>query len=145
MTVDKTSGIIHNLPGTIAGNKNIKRPEDVYKAASGASEDTHTLKVGDKVEISNEARDLQKKLSDLKAEIKMMPDTREENSSRCHDWRFKMQQKTYYLLHPHQSLLLNCEGIWDISIHNGSKSDCKFFHMHCNMQNKFPEIFSTES
>ncbi|MBT6053049.1 MAG: flagellar biosynthesis anti-sigma factor FlgM [Candidatus Scalindua sp.] len=78
MTVDKTSGIIHNLPGTIAGNKNIKRPEDVYKAASGASEDTHTLKVGDKVEISNEARDLQKKLSDLKAEIKMMPDTREE-------------------------------------------------------------------
>ena len=70
---------------------------------------------------------------------------REENSSRCHDWRFKMQQKTYYLLHPHQSLLLNCEGIWDISIHNGSKSDCKFFHMHCNMQNKFPEIFSTES
>ncbi len=78
MSVDKTSGITHALQGKIAGHQNIAKSEDIYKAVSSSSKDVHQLKVGDKVEISNEARELQKKLSDLKAEVKNMPDTREE-------------------------------------------------------------------
>ena len=78
MSVDKTSGINHNLIGRIAGNQNHVKPEETKKTSSGISSEVETLKGRDKVEISSEARALHKTLSDLKAEIKQMPDTREE-------------------------------------------------------------------
>jgi anti-sigma28 factor (negative regulator of flagellin synthesis) len=78
MSVDKTSGINHNLIGRIAGNQNLVKPEETKKTSSGVSNETKALRGRDKVEISSEARELHKTLSDLKAEIKQMPDTREE-------------------------------------------------------------------
>ncbi len=78
MSVDKTSGINHNLIGRIAGNQNLVKPEETKKTSSGVSNETEALRGRDKVEISSEARELHKTLSALKAEIKQMPDTREE-------------------------------------------------------------------
>ncbi len=78
MSVDKTSGINHNLIGRIAGNQNLIKPEESKKTSSGVSKEAKTLRGGDKVEISSEARELHKTLSNLKAEIKRMPDTRAE-------------------------------------------------------------------
>ena len=78
MSVDKTSGINHNLIGRIAGNQNLVKPEETKKTSSGVSNETETLRGRDKVEISSEARELNKTLSDLKAKIKQVPDTREE-------------------------------------------------------------------
>ena len=78
MSVDKTSGINHNLIGRIAGNQNLVKPEETKKTSSDASSEVKTLKGRDKVEISSEAKELHKTLSDLKAEIKQIPDTREE-------------------------------------------------------------------
>jgi anti-sigma28 factor (negative regulator of flagellin synthesis) len=67
-SVDKTSGI----------NRNLARPEETKKAASGTPRELHTPGAGDKVEISVEAEELQRILSALKAEINRMPDIREE-------------------------------------------------------------------
>lgn len=67
-SADKTSGINHNLAG----------PEETNKAASGSYRGLHTQGEGDKVEISVEAKKLQKTLFTLKAEINKMPDIREE-------------------------------------------------------------------
>ena len=78
MSVDKTSGINHNLIGRIAGNQNLVKPEETKKTSSGDSNETNSLRGRDKVEISSEAKELHKTLSDLKAEIKEMPDIREE-------------------------------------------------------------------
>ncbi len=78
MSVDKASGINHNLVGRIAGNQNLVKSEEMKKTSSDVSNEAKTLRGGDKVEISSEARALHKTLSDLKAEIKQMPDTREE-------------------------------------------------------------------
>lgn len=78
MSVDKTSGINHNLIAKIAGNQNLVKPEEGKKTSSGASNEAKTLRGGDKVEISSEAKALHKTLSDLTAKIKHMPDTREE-------------------------------------------------------------------
>lgn len=78
MSVDKTSGINHNLIGRILANQNLVKSEETKKTPSGVSNDAKTLSGGDKVEISSEARELHKTLSDLKAEIKQMPDTRKE-------------------------------------------------------------------
>jgi flagellar biosynthesis anti-sigma factor FlgM len=78
MSVDKTSGINHNLISRIAGNQNLVKPEETKKTSSGVSNEAKALRGGDKVEISSEARELHKTLSDLKAKMKQMPDTREE-------------------------------------------------------------------
>lgn len=78
MSVDKTSGMNHNLIGRIAGNQNLVKPEETKKTSSDASNEVNALRGRDKVEISSEARALQKTLSDLKAEIKQMPETRGE-------------------------------------------------------------------
>ncbi len=78
MSVDKASGNNHNLIGRIAGNQNLVKPEETKKTSSGVSSEVKTLKGRDKVEISSEAKELHKTLSYLKAEIKQMPDTREE-------------------------------------------------------------------
>ncbi len=78
MSVDKTSGINHNLIGRILTNQNLAKSDDTKKASSVVSNDAQTLSGGDKVEISSEARDLQKALSSLKDEVKQMPDTRKE-------------------------------------------------------------------
>ncbi len=78
MSVDKTSGINHNLIGRIAGNQNPVKPEETKKTSPGVSNEVKTLKGRDKVEISSKAKELHKTLSQLKAEIKQIPDTREE-------------------------------------------------------------------
>jgi negative regulator of flagellin synthesis FlgM len=78
MSVDKTSGITNNQVGKVFGNQNLAKPGDIKKAASGISREVQVSKEGDKVEISTEAKELQKTLSILKAEIKKMPDVREE-------------------------------------------------------------------
>ncbi len=78
MSVDKTSGITNNQVGKVFSNQNLAKPGDIKKAASGISREVQVSKEGDKVEISTEARELQKTLSTLKAEIKKMPDVREE-------------------------------------------------------------------
>ena len=78
MSVDKTSGINHNLIGRIAGNQNLVKPEETKKTSSGVSNEAKTVRGSDKVEISSEANELYKTLSGLKAKIKQMPDTREE-------------------------------------------------------------------
>lgn len=78
MSIDKTSGIINNLVGKVVSNQNLAKPGDIKKAATGISKEVQVSKEGDKVEISAEARKLQESLSFLKAEIKKMPDVREE-------------------------------------------------------------------
>jgi anti-sigma28 factor (negative regulator of flagellin synthesis) len=78
MSVDKTSGVNHNLIGRIAGNQNLVKPEETKKTSSSVSNESGVLRGRDKVEISSEARELHQTLSALKAEIKQMPDTREE-------------------------------------------------------------------
>jgi len=78
MSVDKTSGINHNLIGRIAENQNHVKAEEAKKTSSNVSDEAKTLRGGDKVEISSEANELYKTLTDLKAKIKQMPDTREE-------------------------------------------------------------------
>ncbi len=78
MSVDKASGINHNLVGRIAGNQNLVKPEETKKTSSDVANEVKTLRGGDKVEISSEAKELHKTLSDLKAKVKQMPDTREE-------------------------------------------------------------------
>jgi len=78
MSVDKTSGITNSQIGKVFGNQNLAKSEDIKKAASGISREVQVSKEGDKVEISTEAKELQKKLSILKTEIKKIPDVREE-------------------------------------------------------------------
>lgn len=78
MSVDKASGINHNLIGRILTSQNLVKTEETKKASSGTSNEAKALAGGDMVEISSEARELHKTLSDLKAEIKRIPDTREE-------------------------------------------------------------------
>ncbi len=78
MSVDKTPGITNIQVGKVIGNQNLAKPADIKKAASGISREVQASKEGDKVEISAEARKLQESLSFLKAEIKKMPDVREE-------------------------------------------------------------------
>ncbi len=78
MSVDKTAGIINSQVGKLIGSQNLAKPGDIKKAASGYSKEVQASKEGDKVEISAEARKLQETLSILKAEIKKMPDVREE-------------------------------------------------------------------
>ena len=78
MSVDKTSGINQNLIGRIAGNQNLVKPEETKKTSSGVSNGTEALRGRDKVEISSEAKALHQTLSDLKAELKQMPDARED-------------------------------------------------------------------
>jgi len=78
MSVDKTPGINHNLIGRIAKNQNLVKLEETKKTPSGVSNESKTLRGRDKVEISSGAKELHKTLSDLKAEIKQMPETREE-------------------------------------------------------------------
>ena len=78
MSVDKTSGINHNLIGRILTNQNLGKSDETKKMSSGASNDAQTLAGGDKVEISSEARELHKLLSGLKDQVKQMPDTRKE-------------------------------------------------------------------
>jgi len=78
MSVDKTSGINHNRLGRIAENQNLVKPEETKKTSSNVSHEAETLRGRDKVEISSEANELYKTLSDLKVKIKQMPDTREE-------------------------------------------------------------------
>ncbi len=78
MSVDKTSGINHNLIGRILTNQNLVKSDEAKKTSSGVSSDAQALAGGDKVEISSEARDLHKMLSGLKDAVKQMPDTRED-------------------------------------------------------------------
>ena len=78
MSVDKASGITNSQVGNVYGNQNLAKPGDIKKAVSGISEAMEVSKEGDKVEISAEARTLQETLSILKAEIKKMPEVREE-------------------------------------------------------------------
>ena len=78
MSVDKTSGITNNQVGKVFGNQNPAKPGNIKKAASGISREVQVSKEVDKVEISTEVKELQKTLSILKAEIKKMPDVREE-------------------------------------------------------------------
>ncbi len=78
MSVDKTSGINHNLIGRILSNQNLVKSDDAKKTSSGVSKDVQTSAGGDKVEISSEARELHKTLSGLKAKMKQIPDTRKE-------------------------------------------------------------------
>lgn len=78
MSVNKTSGIAHNQIGKTLGNHNLTKPGDIKKAASDISREVHVTKKGDKVEISTEARELQRTLSTLKTEINKIPDVREQ-------------------------------------------------------------------
>ena len=78
MSVDKTSGINHKLLGRIAENQKIVKSGETKKTPSGVSNGEQTLKGRDKVEITSEAKELHKTFANLKAEIKQMPDTREE-------------------------------------------------------------------
>ncbi len=78
MSIDKTSGINNSLVERIAGNQNLAKPDDTKKTTHGTSSEGHSLRGGDKVEISIEAKVLHKTLSDLKAEIGKLPDIREE-------------------------------------------------------------------
>ncbi len=78
MSVDKTSGINHDLMKRAIGNQNIVKPDETKKTLSGISNDAKTVNGKDKVEISSEAKEFHKTLSGLKAAIKQMPDTREE-------------------------------------------------------------------
>jgi flagellar biosynthesis anti-sigma factor FlgM len=92
MSVDKTSGITNNQVGKVIANQNLAKPGDIKKAASGISRDVKVSKEGDKVEISTEARKLQETLSILKAEIKKMPDVREE---KVKDVKARIEAGTY--------------------------------------------------
>ncbi len=78
MSVDKTAGIVNSQVGKLISSQNLAKPGNIKKAASGMSREVQVSKEGDKVEISTEARELQKTVSILKAEIKKMPDVREE-------------------------------------------------------------------
>ncbi len=78
MSVDKTSGITPDLIGRIAGNQNLVKPEEAKKTSSAVSNEAKTVRGRDKVGISSEFKELHKTLSDLKAKIKQVPDTREE-------------------------------------------------------------------
>ncbi len=85
MSIDKTSGTNNNLVGRIAGNQNLIKPEETKKTTAGTSNDGHSLRGGDKVEISIEAKVLNKTLSSLKAEIEKLPDVREEKINQAKD------------------------------------------------------------
>ncbi len=78
MSIDRTSGVNDSLIGRIAGNQNLIKQDEAKKTTPGTSNDGHSLRGGDKVEISIEAKVLQKTLSGLKAEIGKLPDVREE-------------------------------------------------------------------
>ncbi len=78
MSIDKTSGINDNLVRGIAGNQNLVKPDDTKKTMPGASNKEHSLRGGDKVEISSEAKVLHKTLCGLKSELGRLPDSREE-------------------------------------------------------------------
>ncbi len=78
MYVDKTSGVSHNPIRKIVRNQNLVKPEETKKPLSGVSNDAKTLRERDKVEVSLEAKEINKILSGLKEEIKQMPDTSEE-------------------------------------------------------------------
>ncbi len=85
MSIDKTSGINDNLVRGIAGNQNLVKPDDTKKTMPGASNKEHSLRGGDKVEISIEAKVMHKTLSGLKSELGRLPDTREEKISLAKD------------------------------------------------------------
>jgi hypothetical protein len=78
MSVDKASGINHDLIGRIVRNQNLVTTEGTNKNLSGVSGEVRILKGRDEIDISSEARELNKTLYDLKAEIKQVPGTREE-------------------------------------------------------------------
>ncbi len=92
MSVDKTSGIVNSQVGKLIGNQNLAKPGDIKKVASGYSREVQAPKEGDKVEISAEARKLQESLSFLKAEIKKIPDVREE---KIKDVKARIEDGTY--------------------------------------------------
>ena len=83
MSIDKTSGINNSLVGRIAGNQNLVKPDDTKKTTPGTSNEGQSLRGGDKVEISIEAKALHKTLSGLKAEIGKLPDIREEKMNQA--------------------------------------------------------------
>ncbi len=78
MSIDKTSGINNSIVGRTTGNQNLVKPDETKKTIRDASNEGHSLRGGDKVEISVEAKVLHKKLSGLKAEMDKLPETREE-------------------------------------------------------------------
>lgn len=92
MAVDKASGIIQNLVGQIISNQNLAKADGIKKAESGTSQETLTMREGDKVEISMEAKELHETLQSLKDEINKMPDVREE---KIRDVKARMESGFY--------------------------------------------------
>lgn len=79
MSVEKTTGITNQQIDLIKENHSLKKSEGI-KAVSNIAKDKESNKLGgvDKVEISSEVKELQKTLSNLKSEIKKVPDIRKE-------------------------------------------------------------------
>ncbi len=77
MSIEKISGIGHGHIKNIKGNQALKKDEGV-KPVADTTKESGKLNVVDKVEISDEVQGLQKTLSDLKAELKKVPDVRHE-------------------------------------------------------------------
>lgn len=82
MSVDKMSGITHNLV----------KADEIKKADYGTSKEAQILRERDKVEISPEAKELQETLRDLRTEISKIPDAREE---KIRDVKARIENGTY--------------------------------------------------
>ncbi len=77
MSIHEISGSDHNNLKKIGDSQTLKKNEGV-KGKSVTSKEDSRLKKVDTVEISSDVKKLQKTLSNLKSELKKVPDTREE-------------------------------------------------------------------
>ena len=77
MSIEKTTGITNQHIDLIKENHTLKKSEGI-KAISNIAKERNKLGGVDKVEISSEVKELQKTLSNLKSEIKKVPDIRKE-------------------------------------------------------------------
>jgi anti-sigma28 factor (negative regulator of flagellin synthesis) len=77
MSIEKISGSNHNNMKRISDAQTLEKYEGV-KGKHVTTKEGSKLKNVDKVEISSEVKKLQKTLSNLKSELKTVPDVREE-------------------------------------------------------------------
>jgi anti-sigma28 factor (negative regulator of flagellin synthesis) len=77
MSIEKISGFNHNNTDKITDSQTLKKNQGV-KGEFDISKEGVNLKNVDKVEISSEVKKLQETLSNLKSELKSVPDVREE-------------------------------------------------------------------
>ena len=75
MSIEGISGIGAGQVDNIKGDQPLQKNEGV-KPIAGVAKEENKLSVVDKVEISDEAKDLQNTLSKLKAELEKIPDVR---------------------------------------------------------------------